>query len=174
MKVYQKTKVAYSEAGSEKKYITSETAWNKMLKEAEEASKEAQSKGEQPEAAPTAIATATFGYKAAETVDEAVVLSGGQGVGEYENVGTFLDVFNYGASLRQDNAANDVLLSDTFQPSEGITDVSFAVAQKVERAKMTPEERAIKDLAKGGIVVTPDQLRAALALIQQQATAAGA
>jgi len=164
MKQYQKTKVCYSETqgdGSKKSYITSETAFNVMTKKATEAKEEL----------PEQVAVGTFGYKAAESVDEAVLLSGGTGVGEYENIEVFLGVFNYAASLRQDNAANELLQSDNYEPQEGIIDVSFAVAQKVERAKMSPEERAIKDLAKGGIVVTPDQLRAALALIQQQSAA---
>jgi hypothetical protein len=167
MKQYQKTKVCYSEAqadGSQKYFITSETAFNVMVKKATEAK----------EPLPEQDAIGTFGYKAAESVDEAVTLAGGNGVGEYENIEIFLGVFNYAASLRQDNAANELLQSDNYEQQEGIIDVSFAVAQKVERAKMSPEERAIKDLAKGGIVVTPDQLRAALALIQQQAATASA
>ena len=167
MKQYQKTKVCYSEtdaAGAKKSYITSETAFNKMVKDATEAK----------ETLPEQVAIGTFGYKAAESVDEAVTLAGGNGVGEYENVEVFLGVFNYAASLRQDNAANELLQSDNYEQVEGLIDVSFAVAQKVERAKMSPEERAIKDLAKGGIVVTPDQLRAALALIQQQSAGAAA
>lgn len=159
-----KTKVCYSETvdGKVKKYITSETAWNKILKEAAEAN----------EPAPTLVATGTFGYSFAETADEALTLSGATGTGAYENVDVFLGVFNYAASLRQDNEANDLLQSENFEAFEGTKDVSYAVAQKVERSKMTPEERAIRDLAKGGIVVTPDQLRAALALIQQQSAAA--
>lgn len=165
MKQYQKTKVSFSEtdaSGAKKYYITSETAFNVMLKKATEAK----------EPLPEQEAVGTFGYKACETVLEAVELAGGTGVGEFENIEVFLGVFNYAASLRQDNAANELLQSDNYEPQEGIIDVSFAVAQKVERAKMSPEERAIKDLAKGGIVVTPDQLRAALALIQQQSAGA--
>ena len=84
---------------------------------------------------------------------------------------TFLQVFNYAASLRQHNSANDLLKSTDFVATDGSLDISNAVAEKVERAKMSPEERAIKDLAKGGIHVTPDQLRAALALIQKQVEA---
>ena len=114
----------------------------------------------------------TFAYKLAESVDEAVGLSGGAGVGQYENIDVFLGVFNYAASLRQDNEANDILQGESFAPREGALDVSYAVAQKVERSKMTPEEQALKALAKGGIVITPDQLRAALALISQQAASA--
>src|SRR5437899_11964069 len=87
----------------------------------------------------------TFGFRAAETVDEAVQLCGGNGVGEYENIEVFLGVFNYAATLRQHNAANDVLQSDNFVPAEGVWDISSAVAEKVERAKMTPrsEERRV-------------------------------
>lgn len=165
MKDGTKTKVCYSELddkGAVKTYITSENAFNKMLKDATEAK----------EPLPTLVAQQTFGYKYAETVDEAVSLAGGQGVGEYENIDTFLGVFNYAASLRQDNAANDILQGETFAPKDGVWDISYAVAEKVERAKMSPEERAIKDLAKGGINITADQLRAALALIQQQAATA--
>jgi hypothetical protein len=155
-----KTKVRYQEEtnGVKKQYITSETAWNKIVKEATEAN-------EQP---PELLAQGTFAYSLASTVDEAVSLAGGQGVGEYENIDVFLSVFNYGASLRQDNEANDILASDTFAPWEGAKDVSYAVAQKSERAKMTPEEKAAKTLG-----ISPDQLRAALATIQA-AQSAGA
>lgn len=164
MKDGTKTKVCYSEVddkGATKTYITSENAFNKMIKDATEAK----------EPLPTLVAQQTFGYKYAETVDEAVSLAGGQGVGEYENIDTFLGVFNYAASLRQDNAANDVLQGEAFQAKDGVWDVSFAVAEKVERAKMTSEEKALRELNKGGLSITADQLRAALAVIQQQATA---
>jgi hypothetical protein len=159
-----KTKVCYSETvdGKVRKYITSETAWNKILKDAEE----------NKEAPPELVSTGTFGYSFAQSADEAVSLAGGSGTGSYENTDVFLSVFNYAASLRQDNEANDFLQSDNFEAFEGTKDVSYAVAQKQERAKMSPEERAIKDLAKGGIVVTADQLRAALAMIQEQSASA--
>lgn len=167
MKDYVKTKVCYAETQADqtkKQYITSETAWNKLVKNATEAN----------EALPDLVSTQTFGYKAAESVDEAVGLAGGTGVGEFENIDVFLGVFNYAAGLRQDNEANDILQGETFQAREGVWDVSYAVAQKVERAKMTPEEQAIKSLAKGGIHITPEQLRAALASIAQQAQGASA
>ncbi len=169
MRDTSKTKVCYAELQadqSKKQYITSETAWNKIVKDAAAATP--------PEAPPDLVATQTFGYKFAETVVEAVELAGGRGVGEFENIDVFLGVYNYAASLRQDNEANDILTSESFQATEGVWDVSYAVAQKVERAKMTPEEQAIKSLAKGGIHITPDQLRAALAMISQQATSATA
>src|SRR5216684_1058059 len=158
MKQEQVTKVAFKEAPDGDPRITSETAFNAKLKE----------KAEAKEPLPEQISSGTFLMKFAESVDEAVQLAGGTGVGEYENVEIFLAVFNYGAALRQHNTAKEILISDNFEAWEGSKDMSFSIAQKVERAKMSPEERAIKDLAKGGIVVTPDQLRAALALIQQQ------
>jgi hypothetical protein len=168
MKDTTKTKVCYAEEveGKRKTYITSETAWNKIVKDATEAK----------EPVPDIVAgPQTFAYKLAESVDEAVTLSGGSGVGEYENIEVFLGVFNYAASLRQDNEANDLLQGENFTATEGALDISYAVAQKVERARMTPEEQAIKSLAKGGIHITPDQLRAALAMIQQTSSqAAGA
>jgi hypothetical protein len=128
MKDLTVTKVAYKEAGEGGEVrITSETAFNKKLKDATEAKEE-----------------------------------------------VFLGVYNYAATLRQHNAANDLLTGDAFTAQEGVWDMSYAVAEKVERAKMTPEEKAIKSLAQGGIHITPDQLRAALALIQQQAAPQGA
>ena len=161
MKNYTKTKVCYSEvnptSGETKQYITSEAAFNRMVKEATE----------KQETLPTLVATQTFAYKQAESVDEAVTLCGGNGVGEYENVDVFLGVFNYAASLRQDNAANDFLQDSSFVAQEGARDVSYAVAEKVERAKMTPEEKAAKTLG-----ISPEQLRAALAAIQAQAATA--
>ena len=161
MKNYTKTKVCYSEvnptSGEMKQYITSEAAFNRMVKEATE----------KQETLPTLVATQTFAYKQAESVDEAVTLCGGSGIGEYENVDVFLGVFNYAASLRQDNAANDFLQDSSFVAQEGARDVSYAVAEKVERAKMTPEEKAAKTLG-----ISPEQLRAALAAIQAQAATA--
>jgi hypothetical protein len=178
MRDEQKTKVRYAEAqadGSKKHYITSETAWNKIVNEVTEANKAAEAKGEAPEAVPELVSSGTFGYRFPISVDEAVALSGGSGTGAYENVDVFLGVFNYAASLRQDNEANDILADPNFQAWEGVKDVSYAVAQKVERAKMTPEERAISALAKGGFKVTADELRAALELIKgNRGEAAGA
>jgi hypothetical protein len=165
MKDGTKTKVCYSEVGENgavKTYITSENAFNKLIKDATEAK----------EPLPTLVAQQTFGYKYAESVDEAVTLAGGSGIGEYENIDTFLGVFNYAASLRQDNAANDVLQGESFQPKDGVWDVSFAVAEKVERAKMTPQEKAIRELNKAGLNISAEQLLAALQLIQAQAATA--
>lgn len=158
-----KTKVCYAETlenGSKKQYITSEKAWNKILTEIDP-------KDEHP---PVLVSQGTFGYNFAETVDEAVTLSGGTVIapGQYDNVGIFVDVFNYAAGLRQDNEANGILQDEAFEAFEGVKDVSYAVAQKSERTKMSPVERALKDLAKGGMVVSQEQLLAALALIQQQ------
>ncbi len=165
MRDFTITKVHYTEnerdakSGQLKSYITSEKAFNKALKDATEKS----------EPLPELISSQTFGFKNAETVDEAVGLAGGNGVGEYENIDVFLGVFNYAADLRQHNAANDLLQSDAFQPRDGVWDISTAVAEKVERVKMSPEEKAAKTLG-----VTPDQLRAALALILQQGASATA
>lgn len=143
-------------------YITSENAFNADSKKAAEAK----------EPLPEALAVGTFGYKAAESVDEAILLCGGSGVGEYENIEVFLGVFNYAASLRQDNEANRLLTSDSYTPVDESIDVSYAVAEKVERAKMSPEEKAVKMLAAGGIRITPEQLRAALASIKGQTATA--
>lgn len=143
-------------------YITSENAFNADLKKATE----------NKEPLPEALATGTFSYKFAESVDEAVALCGGSGVGEYENIDVFLGVFNYAASLRQDNEANRLLTSDSYMQTDEAIDVSYAVAEKVERAKMTPEEKAVKMLAAGGIRITPEQLRAALSAIKGQAASA--
>jgi hypothetical protein len=167
MQDLSKTKVCYAEtdeSGKRKTYITSETAWNAIVKKATDAK----------EPIPDLVSMQTFGYKRAESVDEAVQLAGGNGIGEYENIDVFLGVYNYAASLRQDNEANDILQGENFVAREGVLDVSYAIAQKVERSKMTPEEQALKALAKGGIVISPEQLRAALAMISQQAASASA
>jgi|SRR5215469_6251504 len=169
MQSLTKTKVAYSEVdgiGKTKTFITSETAWNKIIKEVTDANTEAAKTGGELQTPPTLVASQTFAYKFATTVDEAVQLAGGSGVGEYENIDVFLGVFNYGASLRQADEANDLLTSDNFVASEQPVDVSYAVAQKSERAKMTPEEKAAKNLG-----ISPDKLREALALLTQQQAA---
>ena len=158
------TKVAYRESPDGDWRITSETAFNDKVTKATT----------EKTALPEQRSSGTFGYKYAETVDEAVELSGGRGVGEYEDVEVFLAVFNYGAGLRQHGAAKDILLSDNFEAWEGVKDVSFAIAEKVERSKMSVEEKTFSLLKKAGYNITPDQLRAALASIQQPEQAASA
>lgn len=165
MKETQVTKVAYRNPGSEDVMITSESAFNDKTKKATEAK----------EPLPEVVAgPQTFLYKFPDTVDEAVALAGGTSTGEYSNTEVFLGHVIYAFSLRQHNTANDILRDSSFEAKEGAWDVSASLAEKQERAKMTPEERAIKDLAKGGINITPDQLRAALQLIQAQASGASA
>lgn len=174
-----KTKVCYAETvknpkdgtDTKKLYITTETAWNKIVKEATEAK----------EAVPEMISTQTFGYKFSETVEEAVGLSGGivnlppQSEGEppyFENIEVFLTRHNYAESLAQDNEANDILQGDNFQAQEGVFDVSYAIAQKTERKKMSNEEVALNALAKGGINISLDELKAMLADVLAKRTAA--
>jgi hypothetical protein len=167
-----KTKVRYAETQadgqSKKYYITSETAWNKILGEVAEINKENEAKGQALEVAPELTSSGTFGYSFATTVDEAVQLCGATVTqpGTFDNIEVFLQRFNYAASLAQDNEANDILADSNFQAWEGVKDMTYAVAQKTERAKMSPEEKAIAALAKGGFKVSADELRAALELIK--------
>lgn len=162
MKSFSVSKVAYRDPEDQKVKITSEDAFNRKTKEATE----------EKTPLPEQVASQTFQFSAAENVDEAVSLCGGNGVGEYDNVEIFLGVFNYAATLRQHNEANDLITGDSFTPTEGAFDVSYAVAQKVERAKMSPEEKAVKSLAAGGIHITAEQLRAALEAIKGASAAA--
>lgn len=158
MKHDTNTKVAYRPAPGEDTRITSETAFNDKLKKATDAK----------ETLPELIASGTFDFSYAESVEEAVTLAGGTvtTAGTYENTDVFLGVFNYAAALRQNNEANDILTDSGFTAWEGARDVSYAVAQKVERAKMSAEEKAINLLKKAGFDISPEQLRAALASIQ--------
>jgi len=179
MKQFQATKVHYTENerdkdGNLKTYITSEDAFNKALKTATEAK----------EPLPQLIVSQSAQYSVAETVGEALRLSGVtvdvDPIDSYVkdnniDVTNFLDTFNNTAAiLKQHNEFADMIRDSNFQAQDGAVDLAHAIAQKSERAKMSPEERAIRDLAKGGIQVTADQLRAALALIQQQASGAAA
>jgi phosphorylcholine metabolism protein LicD len=179
MKQFQATKVHYTENerdkdGNLKTYITSEDAFNKALKKATDAK----------EPLPEMIVSQSAQYSVAETVGEALKLSGVTvDVGPIDDyvkdnnidVTLFLDTFNNTAAiLKQHNEFADLIRDTNFQAQEGAIELAYSVAQKSERAKMSPEERAIKDLSKGGIVVTPEQLMAALALIKQQASAASA
>lgn len=164
MKTFSVSKVYYLDPEDQKKKITSEKAFNAKLKEATEAK----------EPLPVLIATQTFQFSAAETVDEAVQLAGGNGVGEYENIEVFLGVFEYASSLRQHNWANDVITDSSFTPTEGAIDASRAVTEKVERSKMTQEEKAVAMLNKSGVNVTVEQLRAALEAIKGQSSGASA
>jgi dTDP-D-glucose 4,6-dehydratase len=107
----------------------------------------------------------TFHYKYSETVDEAVTLAGGGGVGEYENIQVFIALCNYGEALRQHNEAASLRKSENFVQTEGGIDISYAIAvAATERIKASPEEKAAKTLG-----ITPDQLRAALALVKGRA-----
>lgn len=164
MKTINNTKVAYADHGDldqdtqqPKIKITSEEAFNKKVKDATEAK----------EPLPEIVAQDTFIFSIPETVDECVRLAGGSGSGTYENTDVFVGVFNYAASLRQHNASNDLLKSENYQPSESGVDMSYAVAEKVERSKMSPEEKAAKTLG-----ISPEALRAALAAIKGQAVSA--
>lgn len=129
-------------------FASSEDVFNKRIKEAKEAG--------QPD--PTIVKSQTFKFSEAETVDEALALAGGD-----EKV--MLISFNYGARLFQQNESRDLLLSDEFAPQDGELDLAYAVAQASSgRTKMSKEDKAAKALG-----VTAEQLRAALALITQQA-----
>ena len=175
MKQFQATKVHYHENERDKDsnlktYITSEDAFNKALKKATE--------DKQP--LPELITSQSAQYSVAETVGEALRLSGvTTEVGPIDDyikdnnidVSLFLDTFNNTAAvLKQHNEFADMLRDSTFTAQDGAIDLAHAVAQKSERAKMTPEEKALKDLAKGGIVITAEALRAFIA--QHQAAAA--
>src|SRR5689334_2932005 len=86
MREVQVTKVRYRDAGSEDAKITSETAFNDKLKKATEAK----------EPLPEVVAgPQTFLFKFPDTVDEAVTLAGGRGVGEYEGIEVFLGHIQY-------------------------------------------------------------------------------
>jgi len=159
MRTFTATKVHYTENerdkdGDLKTYITSEEAFNKALKRATDAKEEL----------PTLIASQTFQYSAAETIEEAMQLAGMTDLNGDPSI--FLSVFNETAGiLKQHNEAADLIRSDNFQPVEGALDLAYAVAQKSEgRQKMSNEDKAAKALG-----VTADQLRAALALLSQQA-----
>lgn len=167
MQYTQATKVHYHENERDKDnnlktYITSETAFNKAIKDAAEA--------KQP--LPEQITLATAKYSIAESVGDALKLSGvTEDVSAIDDfikdnnidISRFLDTFNNTAAvLKQHNEFADVLRNGT-APADGPIDLSYAVAQKSERAKMTPEEKAAKTLG-----ISPDQLRAALAQIMQQ------
>jgi hypothetical protein len=165
MKSFLATKVHYHENerdsdGNLKTYITSEEAFNKATKKATESK----------EPLPEMIVSQTGQYSIAETVGEALKLSGVTAdvspIDDYIrdnniNVDVFLSTFNdQAAILKQHNEFADLLREST-SPREGAIDLAYAVAQKSERAKMTPEEKAAKTLG-----ISPDQLRAALATIQ--------
>jgi hypothetical protein len=164
-KVYYEDPSRRDEDGSPKRVISSEAAFNAGVKKATEESK----------SVPTLISSQTFTYKEAETVGQALALSGVtadvSAIDEYLrdnqiNVDIFLSVFGYGADLRQHNEAADQLRSDNFVAKEGAVDLGYAVATKQERSKMTPEEKAAKTLG-----ITAEQLSAALKLVMAQASA---
>jgi hypothetical protein len=128
--------------------ITSEDAYNKKVKEA------AANGGTPPEL----VKSQTFSLSLAESADEALQLSGNDEAIEMVH-------FNYGASLRQHNEANDLLADDDFAPQEGTLDLAYAIAEKSEgRRKMSNEEKAAKLCG-----VSLEQIKAALALVQNQA-----
>jgi hypothetical protein len=148
---YTETKVSFriTEGDEVVTRVTSEEGFNNRVKKAQENSAPL----------PELKKKQTFRIVEATSSDEALELCGGS-----EEI--LLAHFNYGARLAQHNAANDLLTGDDFQPTEDVYDLSPVIAQKPEgRAKMSPEERAVRALAKGGINITAEQLKAALAAI---------
>ena len=179
MKQFLATKVHYHENERDKDnalktYITSEDAFNKATKKAAEAK----------EPLPELIVSQSANYSVAETVGEALRLSGVttdvEPIDSYIkdnniDVTMFLDTFNNTAAiLKQHNEFADTIRDTNFTAREGAIDLAHAVAQKSERTKMTAEERLLKELAKEGTVITLDQLRAAFAIARQQAPAVAA
>jgi hypothetical protein len=129
--------------------LTSEEAFNKKVAAATEAGKPV----------PVLLAQQTFQLTYAETIEEALQLSGGD-----EDIA--VTHFNYGSILRQHKAASDLITDDGFQAEEGIKDLAFSIAQKTERKKMTATEKAAKELG-----IDPAKLQEALALILSQQAA---
>lgn len=170
MRKFNNTKVHYHENERDKEndlktYITSEEAFNKAVKKATDAKEEL----------PVLIASQNFAYRAAETVGEALQLSGvtqdvepidkyitDQGI----DISAFLSTFNETAGiLKQHNEAADQLRDTNFASQDGEFDLGYAVAQKSEgRSKQSSEQKAAKALG-----VSMEQLQAALAMIRQQA-----
>jgi CheY-like chemotaxis protein len=148
---YTETKVSFriTEGDEVVTRVTSEEGFNNRVKKAQENSA----------VPPELKKKQTFRIVEATSTSEALELCGG-------NEEIFLVHFNYGARLAQHNAANDLLVGDDFQPTEDVYDLAPVLSQKPEgRAKMSPEERAVRALAKGGINITAEQLKAALAAL---------
>jgi len=150
--VVNKVYVQTGEGDKMERSITSEEAFNKKVAQAKESGS--------PE--PVLLAQQAFQLNYAESLEEALALSGGD-----ESIA--VTHFNYGAILRQHKAASDLITDDAFQAQEGIYDLAFSVAQKTERKKMTATERAAKELG-----IDPAKLQEALALILQQQQTASA
>jgi hypothetical protein len=179
MKTFLATKVHYHENERDKDsnlktYITSEDAFNKALKKATDAK----------EALPELIVSQSAQYSVAETVGEALRLSGVtvdvSPIDDYIkdnniDVTLFLDTYNNTAAiLKQHNEFADTIRDSAFSAQEGAIDLAHAVAQKSERSKMTVEDKFLKELSKQGMTVTAEQLRAALASISAASTTASA
>jgi hypothetical protein len=126
------------------KRITSENSWNKMLKDAAE-------KNVPP---PELCSIGTFGYKYPETVAEFLELCNG-------NEQVAIDHAQYAVGLRQDNTANDILQENDYTQQEGARDVSFSIAEKRERAKMSNEEKSAKLLG-----ISADDIKKALEMLR--------
>lgn len=173
MKTSLFTKVHYTEGERDKEnnlktYITTEKAFNTALEAATKSG----------EAQPQLIAKQSFVYHIPETIGEALTASGVTNTAvtnmidellkEHNiDVTLFLDTFNNTAGiLKQHNEAADLIKAESFTPTDEAKNLAYTLAQKTERAKMTPEEKSAKMLG-----ITTEQLRAALALVQQQAQA---
>lgn len=151
MKTSLETKVVYktTENGEIVTRVTTESAFNDKIKAAMADKKPA----------PELVKKQAFQYVMAETTDEPLPMCGGSDE-------IFLGHVNYAFRLAQHNAANDLLNSEDFTPTDEPYDLAPTLAEKAEgRSRLSPEEKAVRDLAKGGIKVTPEQLRAALAAI---------
>ena len=151
MKTSLETKVAYRtrENGEVVTRVTTESDFSDKLEDAI-------SKKQLP---PELVKKQTFQYVAAETADEPLAICGGS-----EDV--FLAHVNYAFRLAQHHASDELLRSDGFTTTGEPYDLSQTLTQQPEGwARLSPIKKAIQDLAKGGIKVTQEQLRAELAAI---------
>ncbi len=91
-----------------------------------------------------AIRRQTFAIYEAESVDEILELA--------PNPAVAADLFNRGSTLKQLNEIRDLMESptegaDAFAPVEGVYDLKGVINEVRERRKMTPLEKALRDLA---------------------------
>ena len=145
------TKYKILQSGADEPEIVSESAYNKLV--------EAATKANTP--APEVQAAQTFAFYEAATLDEIATL--------VPNEDVRLSYFNRGLTLREFAAMNRIMEDDKFEPVEGVYDLAEVINTIQERTRMTPEEKALRDLKN-----LPDDVRQrvlAALLGQAEATA---
>lgn len=114
--------------GAKEPEKVSESAYNKLKEDA--------TKNSTPQ--PEVQVAQTFAFYEAATLEEAQTLVPSEEV--------FLSYFNRGMTLRQFSEINKLIEDVDFEPIDGVYDLAQYLNVLQERKRMSPEEKALRDL----------------------------